>query len=403
MKHGLMKQTTPIIVLMGLVTYWSRGESLEGAKRIAEEITEALRETSGIVATVRRMPESSEKEDDWGVVALGAGGGCFRIVVNEHDRELLFGMLASHSVAELWLDCSDTLDLDTLRGLRIGRLCISASKGHSGKEDVVLSRSLESFSWTGCWTNLSAVARCPNLAELEISHSGSIAPNCSVSLEPLRNCRKLVRLRLSGTFGPDFSPLSVLPLEECVLTRFESLPDLGFLAGMSTLRRLSLWKSGVSDLSPLKGLRIEQLDLSETKVRDLSPLRGMPLTSLDLSETKVDDLSPLRGMPLTRLDIYGTAVSDLSPLQGMRLRQLNLFHTKVRDLSPLRGMLFESLDLSGCETDDLSPLADCPRLKFLTVDPSAIKRGIDELKRRHPDLDLSDSVSKRPHNFHYHP
>lgn len=340
MKHGLMKQATPIFVLMGLVACWLRGESLEETQRIAEEITATFRETSGIVAAVQRMPGSSETDGDWGIVALGAGGGCFRIAVNEYDRERLIGMLASHSVAELWLDCADPLDLDTLRGLRIGSLRISASKGHSGNEDVVSSLPLGSFSWTGDWTNLSAVTRCPNLEELEISHSGSVASNRSVSLEPLRECRKLVRLRLSGAFGPDFSPLSGLPLEECVLTRFESLPDLGFLAGMSTLRRLVLWKSDVSDISPLKGLRIEQLDLSETKVRDLSPLRGMPLASLDLS---------------------------------------------------------------GCETEDLSPLADCPRLRFLTVDSSAVRRGMDELKRSHPDLDLSDSTSEGPRNFHYHP
>ena len=50
---------------------------------------------------------------------------------------------------------------------------------------------------------------------------------------------------------------------------------------------------------------------------DLSPLKGMKLTILDCSHTMVSDLSPLKEMHLTVFDCGFTPVSDLSPLEGM--------------------------------------------------------------------------------------
>ena len=49
--------------------------------------------------------------------------------------------------------------------------------------------------------------------------------------------------------------------------------------------------SPVSDLSPLKGMKLTFLHCGGTKVSDLSPLNGMPLTTLNCARTKVSDAS----------------------------------------------------------------------------------------------------------------
>ena len=57
---------------------------------------------------------------------------------------------------------------------------------------------------------------------------------------------------------------------------------------------------------------------------DLSPLKDMKLTDLNCGNTQVSDLSPLKDMKLTELHCCGTKVSDLSPLKDMKLTDLLL-------------------------------------------------------------------------------
>ncbi len=128
----------------------------------------------------------------------------------------------------------------------------------------------------------------------------------------------------------------------------------------------------VTDISPVGALTgLRSLDFSVTlgkgRLSDLTPLAGMPLSELNCSGTAVSDLSPLKGMRLTALYCTGTAVSDLSPLAGMRLAALYCARTRVSDLSPLRGMRLTGLDCSGTAVTDLSPLEEMP-LKALGWD-----------------------------------
>src|SRR5205085_1417974 len=74
----------------------------------------------------------------------------------------------------------------------------------------------------------------------------------------------------------------------------------------------------VTDLTPLQALPwLRKLECRGTdnrrgRLADLSPLKGMKLTELDCSNTYVSDLSPLVDMKLALLDIGNTDVSDLS-------------------------------------------------------------------------------------------
>ena len=151
----------------------------------------------------------------------------------------------------------------------------------------------------------------------------------------------------------------------------------------------------ISDLSPLRGLYVESLNLARTKVTELRPLAGMRLRSLSadnandlrsleglegapldgvfLGSTKVSDLSPLVGAPLRTLRIPRTLVTDLSPLRNCPLEQLHADYTAIRSIEVLRREMLKWVQLDGCQVlTDISPLKDCPTLEQLTLPPHAV-------------------------------
>jgi len=162
----------------------------------------------------------------------------------------------------------------------------------------------------------------------------------------------------------DISPVRALnglrALSTCGSLGMGKLSDLSPLKSMK-LTTLFCIHNQISDLSPLEGMPLTSLSLFiNTKVADLSPLRGMPLNSLDLGGTSVVDLSPLQRMPLTCLRLGGTGVSDLSPLEGMKLTELSISGTRIADLSLLKGMPLKTLGIRMLNVFDLSPLQGMP-------------------------------------------
>ncbi len=110
------------------------------------------------------------------------------------------------------------------------------------------------------------------------------------------------------------------------------------------------------------------------------------ITGLVLDETKIPDLKILEGMKLRQLSIAGCVeVSDLSPLRGMPLERLNLARTSVQDLTPLAGMPLRELNLEECRRlRDLRALTGCTKLERLLL-PGHLReisylRGLKSLK-----------------------
>src|SRR5262249_32697920 len=117
-------------------------------------------------------------------------------------------------------------------------------------------------------------------------------------------------------------------------------------------------KGKLSDLTPLRGLRLKALDCHSTPVAHLGPLRGMPLPLLVGPETRVSALWALRGRPLPVLTLQFTNVTSLAPLRGMPLTFLDVALARgVSDLGPLRDMPLEYLNLGALPVSDLAPLA----------------------------------------------
>ncbi|MCX6909713.1 MAG: protein kinase, partial [Verrucomicrobia bacterium] len=164
--------------------------------------------------------------------------------------------------------------------------------------------------------------------------------------------------------NPDFDGKETHKVENDTVTELSfstvAVTDISPLRALTALRKLQCSGEGgmglLADLSPLHGLRLQELKCYSNAVSDITPLKGMPLTYLGLRDTKVSDLAALQGMPLTHLEIRSTPVSDLLPLKGMKIEALLMSSTAVADLVPLQDMPLRSLFLGSTKVQDLSPL-----------------------------------------------
>ena len=120
----------------------------------------------------------------------------------------------------------------------------------------------------------------------------------------------------------------------------------------------------IRDICP--GLRY--LYAGDTGISDLSPLNGRKLNILMINQTNVSDLSPIKGMPLNFFDCSATKISDLSPIAGMKLKNLFIHETEVSDISAIKGMSLNILYAHNCKNlMDLKVIAEQKELKTLTI------------------------------------
>jgi Leucine-rich repeat (LRR) protein len=207
-----------------------------------------------------------------------------------------------------------------------------------------------------------------------------------------------------GVVKPTFEKDAVIGLKFSTL-QVTDISPVRALTGLQTLD-IGNWPSAtrgaLTDLFPLKGMALVNLDCSSTRVADLSPLTGMRLQRLEAANTEASDLTPLQGMPLKHLGLHGSrGVTRLQPLQGMPLEYLNLTSLPVRDLSllrdmtslrdlclqempvsdltPLQGLKLRGLALVNSQVSDLSPLRKM-ELHYISLTPRNIIKGLDVLR-----------------------
>ena len=207
-------------------------------------------------------------------------------------------------------------------------------------------------------------------------------PNYQNTAEFGKRQGKIISVNLFNMNVENISALKGLELQFLDLTNCP-VSDLSPIKGMK-LVELFLEGTYVSDLRPLKGMPLQVLRMEHTPVSDISPLEGMPLNRLNLFDTKVKNLDLINTLPLKTLWIPKTEITDISPLKGMLLESLDIEGTKVADISPLRGMQFLRLNLANSDVTDLTPLKGMP-LQRLIFTPSKIKKGM-EVVRENPSI-----------------
>ncbi len=171
-----------------------------------------------------------------------------------------------------------------------------------------------------------------------------------------------------GKVTPKFENGAVTGLQ----VESESISDISPVRALPGLASLQCGCKNVSELSPLKGMKLAGLKITGTAVSDLSPLTGMPLQELDCEYTKVADLTPLQGMPLKTLSFGVTQVSDLSPLKGMPLILLHCHNCpNITDLSPLSGTSLKNLACDFSPERDTDILRSIQSLETINGKPAA--------------------------------
>lgn len=123
------------------------------------------------------------------------------------------------------------------------------------------------------------------------------------------------------------------------------------------------WPSDRMSLLSLDGIQyltnLATLDLVGNNISDLSPLRGLKLKSLDLSYNKISDLSPLATMTsLVNLNLAHNKISDITALASLtNLRFLNLSANNINKIDAVKNLQkLESLDLSSNDIKDITPI-----------------------------------------------
>jgi eukaryotic-like serine/threonine-protein kinase len=105
----------------------------------------------------------------------------------------------------------------------------------------------------------------------------------------------------------------------------------------------------VSDLQPIRQMRLEELSLNNTRVADLTPLIGMPIKTIDLTRAPVSNFSPLARLPLEKCFLQHNRITDLSVFRGKPLKELSLWgcldarnYAVLREIETLELLLLPS-------------------------------------------------------------
>jgi serine/threonine protein kinase/Leucine-rich repeat (LRR) protein len=353
-----------------------------------------------LYGTSGRLPDLAILRDT-SIVDLNIGGIAFRSLAPLAGMRLKslaainvpiddLSPLAGMPLESLILTQTRVLDLSPLRGLPLARLYLS---------DTAVS-------------DLAPLADCKALSSVRAAGTKVTPATVAALQKSLPNCKiewdDPAKAATSQSNQPWETPAfqqwvkatQALPAEKQIEAVSKKLMELnpGFDGKLESVGRggtprvengvvTGLWLNTdvVADLSPLRALAgLKRLSCGRThhsKLADLSPLRGLSLEQFTCGHNDVSDLSPLEGMPLTELTVAGTKVSDLSPLRGMPLAHLNFQSSPVTDLSPVRGMRLSVLNCGGSNVSDLSPIAGMPLVTLLTVEPQKITKGIEVLRQ----------------------
>ncbi len=171
--------------------------------------------------------------------------------------------------------------------------------------------------------------------------------------------------------------MKLMDLERIDLSVYPRLRNIEPLANLTSLKRVNLSGTQISDIVPLKNLtNLEILDCGNTEISDLSPLKyALGLKALRIDSTKVTSVADLEGLESMRsLSASHTFISSLVPLSGLtEMRKMDLSKTRIRSLEGIESMdKLEVLILEDNRIKDLEPVKGLKNLNHLQIDNTLI-------------------------------
>jgi hypothetical protein len=221
--------------------------------------------------------------------------------------------------------------LENLRALRLSGKSGATSVDDEGLPALQPLTSLKVLALDFLWVSGEGLNQLGALSGLEELYLAStlLADEDLAALQHFPNLKKLRVSKLSQITGTGIEQIAQLShLEDLDLSENSALfdNDIAPLAGMTTLRRLNLWRVALTDagVAHLAGLvNLEWLNLDNTQLTDagLKSLSGMQkLTFLHLGSTSISDaglpelagLKSLRDLKVTRTAVTQAGVAELS-------------------------------------------------------------------------------------------
>jgi hypothetical protein len=172
---------------------------------------------------------------------------------------------------------------------------------------------------------------------------------------------------------------------------------LAYLGDSEGLKRLNLGQTEVSDLSPLKRMKLTLIYCHRTQVSDLSPLKGMPLEELycDFKPERdaeivrsIKTLTTINGKPAAEFwkDVEADQVKNASAPKPASAKPVDPFRTKsvwVNDAQKMRltvlerkGETFRARFAIGDSLDrEVSGTVKDDKVSWLATDVRAVKGG----------------------------
>lgn len=220
--------------------------------------------------------------------------------------------------------------LQNLRALRLSGKSGATSVDDEGLPALQPLTSLKVLALDFLWVSGEGLNQLGALSGLEELYLAStlVADEDLEALQHFPNLKKLRVSKLSQVTGAGIEQIAQLShLEDLDLSENSALfdNDIAPLAGMTTLRRLNLWRVALTDagVAHLAGLtNLEWLNLDNTQLSDagLKSLAGMhKLTFLHLGSTLISDaglpelagLKKLRDLKVTRTAVTQAGVTEL--------------------------------------------------------------------------------------------
>ncbi len=175
----------------------------------------------------------------------------------------------------------------------------------------------------------------------------------------------------------DLSPLRHLALERLNLEYNNNISDISAVSEMTELIRLRLAGNSLKDISPVAGLtNLRLLTLDNNSISDISQIAGLTnLRWLYLGNNSLSNISALAGLKnLTWLQINDNIVSDISAMEGLaKLERLDFSNNAIWDISAVEGLAkLERLGLSNNSISDIFATAGLTNLELLVLEMNAI-------------------------------
>ena len=247
------------------------------------------------------------------------------------------------NLRDLELSNNKVTNITPLTNLDLTRIDISYTGTCSGLSLAPLS-GMTSLLWLDVrdcpLTNLSALSGLTNLITLYLTNS-----NIS-DISPLSGLASLVTLQLLDNPISDLSPIAGLAAlnifsvgGQAAGNRLLDNADFNVIAGLTSLTRLYIYGSQISNISPITSMNnLAHLSINNSLLVDISPLASLTdLVWLTLTYNNIGNISPLAN--LTSLGLLGLAhnnISSLSPVSGLTaLTRLDAGNNKISDISPL--------------------------------------------------------------------